>query len=50
MRLKYPNLGWFVNFVVIALCACANPVAQTYQKGIDGGEKPLTKQGSLSKP
>jgi hypothetical protein len=43
MGLKNPYLGWFVNFVVIALCACANPVAETYQKGIDGGEKTINK-------
>ena len=32
-----------MSFVAIALCACANPVAQTYQKGIDGGEKAINK-------
>jgi hypothetical protein len=43
MRLKHPYLAWFVSFVAIALCACANPVAETYQKGIDGGEKAIDK-------
>ena len=43
MRLKHPYLILFVSFVAITLCACANPVAETYQKGIDGGEKAIDK-------
>jgi hypothetical protein len=43
MRLKHPYLVWFVSFAAIALCACANPVAETYQKGMDGGEKAIDK-------
>jgi hypothetical protein len=43
MRLKHPSLEWFVCFAAIALCACANPVAETYKKGIDGGEKAIDK-------
>jgi hypothetical protein len=41
MKSKYPCSVWFVSFVAIALYACANPVAQTYQKGIDSGEKAI---------
>jgi hypothetical protein len=29
--------------VAIALTACANPVAETYKKGVDGGEKAIEK-------
>jgi hypothetical protein len=43
MKVKQPYLISFVSFVAIALCACANPVAETYQKGIDGGEKAIDK-------
>jgi hypothetical protein len=40
MKLKHLCL---LGFAVIALWACANPVAKTYQKGIDGGEKAIDK-------
>jgi hypothetical protein len=43
MRLKHPCLVCFVGFVAISLSACANPVAETYQKGIDGGGKAIEK-------
>ncbi|MGA7935494.1 MAG: hypothetical protein WCA35_18225 [Kovacikia sp.] len=43
MKLNHPCLLFLVGFAVIALCACANPVAETYQKGIDGGEKAIDK-------
>ena len=43
MRLKHPCLLCLVGFAAIILSACANPVAQTYQKGIDGGEKAIDK-------
>jgi hypothetical protein len=43
MKIKHPYLVWFVSFAAIALCACASPVAETYQKGIDGGEKAIDK-------
>jgi hypothetical protein len=43
MKVKHPYLACLVGFGAIALCACANPVAETYQKGIDGGEKAIDK-------
>jgi hypothetical protein len=43
MKVKQPYLACLVGFAAIALCACANPVAETYQKGIDGGEKAIDK-------
>jgi hypothetical protein len=43
MRLKHPYLLCLVGFAAIALSACANPIAETYQKGIDGGEKAIDK-------
>lgn len=30
-----------MGFAAISLSTCANPVTQTYQKGIDGGEKAI---------
>lgn len=32
---------WLVCFVAIALSCCANPVTETYKKGVDGGEKAI---------
>lgn len=43
MKLKHPYLVWLLGFAAIALAACANPVAETYGKGIDGGEKAIEK-------
>jgi hypothetical protein len=43
MKPKYPYSVWFVGFAAITLCACANPVTETYKKGIDGGEKAIDK-------
>jgi hypothetical protein len=43
MKVKHTYLLCLVGFGAIALCACANPVAETYQKGIDGGEKAIDK-------
>jgi hypothetical protein len=43
MKLKNPYLAFLLSFAAISLSACANPVAETYQKGIDGGEKAIDK-------
>ena len=44
MKFKHSqSVIWLVGFVAIALSACANPVAETYKKGVDGGEKAIEK-------
>lgn len=37
------SVVWIVGVWAIALSGCANPVAETYKKGIDGGEKAIEK-------
>jgi hypothetical protein len=43
MKLQHLYLVWLVGFATIALVACTNPATETYQKGIDGGEKAIEK-------
>jgi hypothetical protein len=44
MKFKYSQyLFWLAGFAAIALSSCANPVAETYKKGVDGGEKAIEK-------
>jgi hypothetical protein len=44
MKLKHSQcLSWILCWGAIALSACANPVAETYKKGVDGGEKAIDK-------
>jgi hypothetical protein len=44
MKLKHARcLSWILCFGAIALSSCANPVAETYQKSVDGGEKAIDK-------
>jgi hypothetical protein len=40
-------LFWLASFAAIALSSCANPVAETYKKGVDGGEKAIEKARSV---
>ncbi len=37
------SVVWIVGVAAIALSGCANPVAETYKKGIGGGEKAIEK-------
>ncbi len=44
MKFKHSRyMLWLAGFVAIALSSCANPVAETYKKGVDGGEKAIEK-------
>ncbi len=44
MKFKHSqSVVWVVGVAAIALCACANPAAETYKKGVDGGEKAIEK-------
>jgi hypothetical protein len=44
MKLKHFRLlPWLACWAAIALTACANPVTETYKKGVDGGEKAIDK-------
>lgn len=48
MKLNHGRcLSWILCFGAIALSSCANPVAETYQKGVDGGAKAIDKAHNL---
>jgi hypothetical protein len=48
MKFKHSqSVVWLVGILAIALSACANPVTETYKKGIDGGEKAIEKARNL---
>jgi hypothetical protein len=50
MKFKYSqSLFWLVGFAAIALSSCANPAAETYQKGVEGGEKAIEKARDVQK-
>jgi hypothetical protein len=48
MKLRsFRLLHWLIFCVAIALTACANPVTETYKKGVDGGQKAIEKARDL---
>jgi hypothetical protein len=48
MKFKHSqSLVWLLGVAVIALSSCANPVAETYKKGVDGGQKAIEKARDL---
>jgi hypothetical protein len=50
MKFKYSQyLFWLAGVAAIALSSCANPAAETYQKGVEGGEKAIEKARDVQK-
>jgi hypothetical protein len=49
MKFNRSDWVWLVGFAAIALSSCANPVTETYKKGVDGGEKAIKKTVTFSK-
>jgi hypothetical protein len=48
MRLKHHSgTVFWTGTIAIALFSCANPAAETYQKGVEGGEKSINKARSV---
>ncbi|MGB8698166.1 MAG: hypothetical protein WCD18_02010 [Thermosynechococcaceae cyanobacterium] len=40
-------LGLMGGLICVSVAACANPAAETYQKGVEGGEKAIDNARSV---